>query len=147
MLLKAQRKHSMRVSAALSMFLYSFSGLKRYALTITKNAPVHGLANASTSQAQALEASGRASPGALRASLSVALDFSKAAGLANHSLRLAGRRPAFFDELLGEISNLSGCFSAENNGTAAGVAGRSGLVGVHEEGALTRLKAVRRNRC
>jgi hypothetical protein len=24
---------------------------------------------------------------------------------------------------MGEISNLSGCFSAENNGTAAGVAG------------------------
>jgi hypothetical protein len=65
----------------------------------------------------------------------------------DRDMGLAGRWPAFFDELLGEISNLSGCFSAENNGTAAGVAGRSGLVGVHEEGALTRLKAVRRNRC
>jgi hypothetical protein len=56
---------------------------------------------------------------------------------------LAGQRPAFFDKR-GEISNLSGCFSAENNGTVAGVAGHSGLMGFHEERTLTRPKAVRR---
>lgn len=56
---------------------------------------------------------------------------------------LAGQRPRVLDKL-GEIANLSGCFSAENNGRVAGVAGRSGLMGVHEEVTLTRPKAVRR---
>jgi hypothetical protein len=54
----------------------------------------------------------------------------------------SGTAATLFDEL-GEISNRSSCFSTENDGTAAGLAGHSGLMGVHAEG-MTNLKAVRR---
>jgi hypothetical protein len=56
--------------------------------------------------AQGFEASGRASPGALRASLSVnclaALDVLKAAGLANHSLRLLDISRTLGDTVFGK---------------------------------------------